>query len=121
MRIIMAVEATVPCDGCTVCCESDAVFLNPGLGDDLTQYKMEWHPQYRRLMLAHKLNGECWYLDKDVGCTIYEARPSRCRTMDCRRFLDLSKKKKEEAVKAGILSDRILKAAKAAKERSSDD
>lgn len=72
----------VACDGCTLCCEGDAVRLLPG--DDIDSYKTEQHPRVKSArMLAHKENGDCVYLGES-GCTIYERRPTMCRTMDCR-------------------------------------
>lgn len=35
------------------------------------------------LMLAHKQNGECIYLEP-TGCTIHDHAPSLCQSADCR-------------------------------------
>lgn len=75
---------SVPCNGCTLCCKCDALRLLPG--DDPKQYETEPHPtQPGALMLAHKENGDCFYLT-DTGCGIHARRPRMCRTMDCRLF-----------------------------------
>lgn len=34
----------------------------------------------RRYSLVERPNGECVFWDKAVGCTVYEARPTQCRT-----------------------------------------
>jgi hypothetical protein len=47
-------------------------------------YKTEPHPHIAgALMIAHKSNGECVYLD-ERGCSIHDHAPSLCRTADCR-------------------------------------
>lgn len=72
----------VPCNGCTLCCQGDAVRLEP---DDLKMnYRTEPHPYIPgALMIAHKPNGECIYLDEH-GCSIHNRAPSLCRVADCR-------------------------------------
>jgi Fe-S-cluster containining protein len=72
----------VPCNGCRLCCLGDAVRLE---ADDLAMnYQTEAHPYIRgALMIAHKPNGECIYLD-ERGCRIHDRAPSLCRTADCR-------------------------------------
>lgn len=73
----------VPCSGCRRCCISDAVRLLP---DELELYRTEPHPYAKgHRMLAHKPNGECYYLGLD-GCSIHETRPQLCRDMDCRNI-----------------------------------
>ena len=75
-------EYVVPCNGCTLCCRGDAVRLLPA--DDPSLYKTEPHwKDADQLMLAHKPNGDCWYLD-DSGCTIHDTSPTMCKKMDCR-------------------------------------
>ncbi len=72
----------VPCNGCTLCCQGDAVSIQPE--DDGQAYLTEPHPYIQGgLMIAHKPNGECVYLDAQ-GCTIHDRAPSLCRTADCR-------------------------------------
>ena len=72
----------VPCDGCTLCCQGDAVRLEE---EDLDgEYETEPHPSIQgALMLAHKPDGECVYLDKN-RCSIHDHAPSLCRMADCR-------------------------------------
>ncbi|MEW6511131.1 MAG: YkgJ family cysteine cluster protein [Bacteroidota bacterium] len=74
--------AHVPCNGCTLCCQGDAIRLEPE--DDPSEYLTEPHPYVKgALMLAHKANGECVYLDAG-GCSIHDHAPSLCRSADCR-------------------------------------
>lgn len=72
----------VPCNGCTLCCQGDAVRLEK---EDLAKgYMTEQHPYIAgALMIAHKSNGECFYLGEG-GCTIHDDVPSLCRIADCR-------------------------------------
>lgn len=84
-------RASVPCSGCTLCCEQDAVFLHPEHGDDPRFYETveAIHPLTgeRRLMLARGADGRsCVYLEKGVGCRVYDRQPAMCREFDCRRF-----------------------------------
>ncbi len=72
----------VPCNGCTLCCQGDAVRLTKD--DDPKEYLTEPHPYIPgALMLAHKPNGDCIYLEEN-GCSIHGRAPSLCRSADCR-------------------------------------
>lgn len=93
-------QTDVPCNGCTRCCEGDAVRLLPG--DDFGAYQTEPHPWLPgERMLAHKDNGDCIYLG-EAGCTIHERRPQMCREMDCR--LIAASMSGRQAHRAGIHS-----------------
>jgi Fe-S-cluster containining protein len=83
----------VPCGTCTVCCQSDAIFLHPECGDDYRKYQVEIADD-GRVMLAHKPNGDCIYLDREKGCTNWADRPTICREMDCREVLQVAGEKK---------------------------
>jgi hypothetical protein len=72
----------VPCNGCTLCCQGDAVKLEPE--DDPARYETVPHPSVPGArMLAHTATGECVYLGRD-GCRIHRAAPVLCRQADCR-------------------------------------
>lgn len=72
----------VPCNGCTLCCEGDAVRLLEE--DDPEDYLTEPHSYIPgALMLAHKPDGNCIYLE-ETGCSIHGRAPSLCRSADCR-------------------------------------
>ncbi len=72
----------VPCNGCTLCCQGDAIRLEEE--DRAEEFRTELHPYVPgALMLAHKPNGDCVYLDEH-GCSIHGRAPSLCRTADCR-------------------------------------
>jgi Fe-S-cluster containining protein len=72
----------VPCYGCTLCCQGDAVRLLEE--DDPGKYLTEPHSYIPgALMLAHKPNGDCIYIS-DKGCGIHAHAPALCRAADCR-------------------------------------
>ncbi len=72
----------VPCGGCMLCCQGDAVRLLEE--DDPGGYLTEPHPRIPgALMLAHKPNGDCIYL-AETGCSIHDHTPALCRAADCR-------------------------------------
>lgn len=72
----------VPCNGCTLCCQGDAIRLTEE--DNPADYITEPHPYIAgALMLAHKPNGDCIYLDNN-GCSIHDRAPALCRSADCR-------------------------------------
>jgi Fe-S-cluster containining protein len=83
----MSVKETVlACGGCTACCENDAVGIHPELGDNPKEYRAEIVGE--RLVLAHQDNGDCIYLERGKGCTIWNRRPALCREFDCRVFIE---------------------------------
>lgn len=75
-------RADVPCNGCTLCCQGDLIRLEP---KELARgYRTEPHPVVpAAMMLAHKPNGDCVYLETG-RCTIHDLAPMMCRVADCR-------------------------------------
>ena len=50
-------DKSVPCDGCTLCCQNDAVRLLPE--DNHSLYVTEPHPYFNgEKVLAHQPNGD---------------------------------------------------------------
>jgi len=96
------------CDGCTLCCRGDTIFIHPELGDKAEDYQTEKVANTERLMLAHKPNGDCIYM-LDQGCTNYENRPAICREFSCVALLKgagytkLRKLVKRGHIKKGML------------------
>jgi len=72
----------VPCNGCVACCQSDRIVIKPHMGDDPRKYITEIYEG--RLVLLHKKNGDCVYLDREKGCKIWSKRPAVCQEFDCR-------------------------------------
>ncbi len=50
------------------------------------------------LMLQQKPDGDCIYLDREQGCTIWEHAPSVCRKFDCHEYVVLRGFAYEEAI-----------------------
>jgi Fe-S-cluster containining protein len=99
------VSASVPCDGCSACCRSaQFVPIGPDERDTLAHIPAELlFPAPRRppgyVVLGYDERGHCPML-VGSGCSIYEHRPSACRTYDCRVFaaagLELDEPEKRE-------------------------
>lgn len=86
-----ASSGNVPCNGCTLCCIGDAIRLLPQ--DDPAQYQTVPHEHFPgELMLDHKENGECVYLENS-GCGIHGSAPTMCQEMDCRNLAKSIKKR----------------------------
>ena len=100
----------VPCDGCVVCCQGDAVFIHPELGDRAADYETESY--LGRLILAHKPNGDCVYLT-GAGCGIYARRPAICRELDCAIWLTHKPAYVAHLVAEGTLRPAMIEAARA--------
>lgn len=109
-RFTKASGIILPCNGCTACCQRDLVVLDPRY-DDARKYEIELNNNFSQpvVCLKHKADGDCWYLDRDAGCTIWQRRPQHCRTLDCRVFLKLDT---EKLIARGILSREVVEAAR---------
>lgn len=114
-KITEVKTVNVPCGNCTICCQRDTTYLHPELGDDPEMYQTEI--RQRRVMLAHKKNGDCIYLDRDTGCTIYERRPAICRELDCRLILDWPRNQRKALVRNKTLNKKLIQAARECKKR----
>ena len=100
---------TVPCNGCTQCCQGDAIYLKKG--DNPALYKTTYDDN-GRLMLDHKKNLDCIYLDRNKGCTIHDYRPIVCKELDCAILLKLPRAYRKKLVAQGRLSKKIIQAAR---------
>jgi len=79
------------------------------MGDDITQYQKKfWDGKY---ILEHKNNGDCIYLDRQKGCTIYDRRPYICVKLDCRVWLIVPDEFKS------FISKKMIKAARRIKKK----
>lgn len=109
---------SVPCNGCTVCCRNELLFLHPEDGDDASQYETQAavNPLTGRVgrALKRKPNGDCIYLGIG-GCTIHDRAPALCREFDCRRFLKRlgGRPAQRRALKTGFITKELFDAAKA--------
>lgn len=76
----------VPCNGCFECCYHARVDVNP-LSEppaNLAQLALEQDAD-GNWWLQKRADGACVHLG-ERGCTVYEHRPSACRTYDCRMY-----------------------------------
>ena len=109
--------STVPCNGCTLCCQGhQVIILHPEYGDDpaLHQTVEITHPLTGEpaLMVAQKANGDCINLT-EKGCRVYENRPAMCKEYDCRKqYMSLTKAMRREMVERGIASQSTFDAGK---------
>ena len=84
-------SSDVPCDGCTACCTSSQfIHISPEEVDTLAHIPAELlfpAPRMQRghVLLGYDERGHCPMLVDDL-CSIYEHRPTTCRTYDCRVF-----------------------------------
>jgi len=78
-------RSSVPCNGCTACCQGELVVLDPEAGDDPALYLTRQSADGAHHALQQKANGDCVYLGPS-GCSIWARAPAMCRTFDCRKF-----------------------------------
>ena len=109
-NVQIIIPQIVPCGKCTACCQGDLIFLHPEMGDDISQYKTMFFRG--RFVLQHKPNKDCFYLDRQKGCTIHERRPAICQELDCRIFLKMPKSRVENLLSKGFITKKIIKAAR---------
>jgi hypothetical protein len=83
-------NASVPCNGCTVCCRKELIFLHPEHGDVVADYDaaLTVNPITGKpgFAVRQRADGACVYLGES-GCTIHDRAPAICRVFDCRAFL----------------------------------
>lgn len=88
-------SSSVPCNGCTLCCRQQDVFLFPDEDANGLAVEVAFTPEImgikpmRALRLLKTPEGDCIYLGP-AGCTIYDKRPRICRMFDCREHYHLS-------------------------------
>lgn len=112
----MADRSNVPCNGCTVCCRNELLFLHPEMGDNSADYETQpaINPFTGRIGLALKhRNGNCVYLGPS-GCTIHDRAPAICREFDCRKLLRSigGRPAQRRAVKTGLITKEVFTAAR---------
>ena len=111
---VVSERASVPCNGCTLCCRGDAIILHPECGDDVSLYETETisHPFTGKpvLMLTKKSNGDCTYLGA-TGCTIHDHAPTICREFDCGRMYErFTRAERRRMVASGLFDREVFEA-----------
>lgn len=103
-------RASVPCNGCTLCCQKDAIVLLPERGDDISQYK---HSIVDGVPMVNKVDGHCVYLI-DGKCSIWDRAPFMCRLFDCRLwYLSKTRAERRRLVKSGHADREVFDAGRA--------
>jgi len=97
-------DAIVPCGSCSACCHSP-VEVRPDFGDNPSNYEVGIYRDVSApnglglLTLKMKPDGSCYAL-KNGRCTIWEKRPSVCRSFDCRKMFVMHTKEERRALVA---------------------
>lgn len=108
----------VSCNGCTICCKNDMIFLHPEHGDKKEDYEVEpaINPitEEKGFALKKKKNGDCIYLCEN-WCSIHDKSPIICQEFDCgdfyRGFIErTSRSERRRLVKCGFISKALLNA-----------
>lgn len=109
---------SVPCHGCTACCEHDIIMLHPECGDIVASYEHE--PMVNPVTgaigfaLKHRPDGACIYLVDGVGCSIHERAPAICREFDCRLMvLRFKRPELRRLIREGLLGSDVVRAGRA--------
>ena len=75
----------VPCAGCSACCYYAGVPVDKKR-DRIRHPRLLTERNHEcELVLQRRSDGACAHLG-ERGCTVYEHRPSACRSFDCRAF-----------------------------------
>ncbi len=109
------IHQIIPCDRCTFCCQGDAIYLHPEWGGNSSDFDTV---EYRgRVILKHKENGDCIYLDRNIGCTIWGKHPKICQGLDCRNWSSVPKKQRPELIEKGLITKQHFVIAKKMKKK----
>jgi hypothetical protein len=75
----------VPCAGCSACCYYDGIPVDKKRDRRRLPHLLTERTRDGDLVLQRHADGACVHLG-ERGCTVYEHRPSTCRSFDCRAF-----------------------------------
>jgi len=75
----------VPCAGCSACCHYEGIVVDRKRDKRRLPHLLTERNGDGDLVLQRRADGACVHLGEQ-GCTVYEHRPSVCRTFDCRVF-----------------------------------
>ena len=75
----------VPCAGCSACCYYAGVPVDKKRDRSRLSHLLTERNHEGELVLQRRSDGACAHLG-ERGCTVYEYRPSACRSFDCRAF-----------------------------------
>lgn len=78
--------ADVPCNGCTACCHLHVVEVDPSVEPPERLAELDLvAAEDGTTVLRRGEDGACIHLGPE-GCTVYDNRPTVCRTFDCRMY-----------------------------------
>jgi Fe-S-cluster containining protein len=105
-------RAIVPCNGCKACCKKQRVVLREGDRKDFYQTvpNRKGNDGPLELMLAHKTNGDCWYLGR-YGCSIWKDAPLACKEFDCRKWWQTFSLEERKAILGDVDAEVAMAAA----------
>ena len=75
----------VPCGACSACCHYPGIVVDEKRDRKRLAHLLTERSPDGELVLQRRSDGACAHLG-ERGCTVYEQRPSVCRTFDCRVF-----------------------------------
>lgn len=75
----------VPCASCSACCYYDGIPVDKKRDRRRLPHLMTERNRDGELVLQRHADRACAHLGAQ-GCTVYEHRPSVCRSLDCRAF-----------------------------------
>ena len=75
----------VPCAGCSACCYYAGIPVDKKRDRKRLPHLLTERNADGELVLQRRADGACVHLGEQ-GCTVYEHRPSTCRSFDCRAF-----------------------------------
>jgi hypothetical protein len=75
----------VACGGCTACCHYSGIVVDEKRNRKHLPYLLTERNRDGELVLRQRPDGACIHLGEQ-GCSVYEHRPTVCRSFDCRAF-----------------------------------
>ena len=75
----------VPCGDCSACCYYAGIPVDKKRDRKRLPHLLTERNADGELVLQRRADGACVHLGEQ-GCTVYEHRPSTCRSFDCRAF-----------------------------------
>lgn len=109
-------RASVPCNGCNLCCRGEAIILLADEGDDIASYEhvlVDIPGLPPQAVLKKGADGNCIYLGP-TGCTIHDRAPKICKHFDCRGwYLSKTRAERRRMISQGHASKEIFDAGRA--------
>lgn len=75
----------VPCGACSACCYYEGIPVDKKRDRQRLPHLRTEQNAAGELVLRQRADGACVHLG-ERGCTVYEHRPTICRSFDCRAF-----------------------------------